>query len=261
LFYGKGTGVFKKMERLGNKNRRALDRDQQISEFKKQLSEMEARLHRKQLECLKRNEIMAERDAVRHAEFLTTYKTPEQLAAEAAELEVRRLQGIIDSLRDKEDDDRMLLEEEEAVENKLMLQHNRLAFVSLTVAVVHAEYQKLDNQKQLRLEEQRRVVASYEKLKVTLSAEETEKRRQVERTCTADWRVFENMKRTDYRKVEFEISKKYEEMKKQAESAQKERNVEEDRIGSRLLEEEEDGLVRAYEERALRISARFQALA
>ncbi|CUI14391.1 unnamed protein product [Bodo saltans] len=221
---------------------------------------MEVRQHRKQLDNLKRNESMAHRDAERHAEFLKTYKTAEQLAAEAATLEVERLQRIIDSLRDHEDDDRMLLEEEEAVENKLMLQLNRLSFVSLTVAVVHAEYQKLDNQKQLRVEEQRRVVASYEKLKVTLSSEETEKRRQVERACTADWRVFENMKRTDYRKVELEISKKDEEARKQEESAQKERNVQEDRIGSRLLEEEEDELVRAYEECALRISTRFQAL-
>lgn len=247
------------MERHG-KNRRALDRDQQISDLKKQLSDIEVRQHRKQIGCVQRNEAMIERDAARHEEFLRTYKTPEQLAAEAAALEVQRLQRIIDSLRDDEDDDRMLLEEEEAVENKLMLQYNRLAFVSLTVAVVHAEYQKLDNQKQLRLEEQRRVVASYDKLKVTFSTEESEKRRQIERACTADWRVFENMKRTDYRKVELEISRQDEEMRRCAESAAKERNVEEVRIGSKLLEEEEDELMRSYEERASRITFRFKAM-
>lgn len=247
------------MERLGNRNRRSLDRDNQISELRKQLAEMDARQQRKQMENLKRNELMAARDAERHAEFVRTYKTPEQLAAEASALEVQRLQKIIDSLRDDEDDDRMLLEEEEAVENKLMLQHNRLAFVSLTVSVVHAEYQKHELQKQLRLEEQQRVVASYEKLKVTLGSEETERRRLVERACTADWRVLESMKRTDYNKAEAESMRRLEESQRE-ESAQKERIVEEVRIGSRLLEEEEDALIRSYEERAVRIATKFQAM-
>jgi hypothetical protein len=246
------------MDRSTMKNRRMMERDAQVAELKKTLSDMEASRQRKQLALLRRNEEMIHRDAARHEQFLREYKTPEQLAEEAAQVEVMRLQAIMESLLDDEDDRRTWLEEEEAVEHKLLLQELRLAFVCITVYAVQAEYQKIDFQKQLKQEELARVQASYEKLKVTLSAEESEKRRQVERVCNTEWRVLESMKRADDHRCQLEEQKRNEEEQKREVLQAQEQNQKDERQGTMLLEEEEDNLQREYQERLLRIETKFK---
>lgn len=245
------------MERLPNKTRRTLDRDEQIAELKRQLAEMETSRQRKQLELTRRNEVMIVRDTERHEQFLRDFKTPEQVAAEAAQREVERIQVILDALQDREDDARLILEEEEQMENKLLHQENRLTFICLGVAVLYADYERCELQKALKQQELARVMASYDKLKQTLRSEESEARRQVERLYAGDWRVLENMKKNDYARVQNEVQRIAEEQRQRLERANAEKNQEDERKETELLEAEEDELWRRYQEKLTMIETRY----
>lgn len=241
--------------------RKVLDRDEQILTLKKQLSEMESKRQQKQLELMRRNEALIARDTVRHQQFLLDYKTPEQLAAEAAALEVERIQGLIHHLLDQEDDGRSSLEEEESVEYRLLLQENRLQFNCMTLAAVYAEYEKIEFQRALRREELARVQASYEKLKVTLASTETESRRQLERAYTNEWRVLENIKRSDHARCLAEIQRREEELRQHHEAELAKRVQADVDTGQQLLEAEESALELDIERRIKRIETGYQSSA
>lgn len=244
----------------GAMTRKALDRDEQIVSLKKQLLELESRSQQKQLALMRKNEMMAARDEARHEQFLREYKTPEQLAAEAAAMEVQRIQGLLNRLMESEDDGRSSLEEEEGVEYRLMLQENRLRFNCITLSAVYAEYEKQEFQKALRREELARIQASYEKLKLTLASTETESRRQLERVHTNEWRVLENLKKSDHARCTAELQRREAEQLQAelAEIAKRAQAVADN--GQQILEAEEDALQAEIRSRIERIETGFRRL-
>lgn len=238
--------------------RRALDRDDQIADMKRMLEEMESSRRKKDLELMKKNELLVARDNARHEEFLEKYKTPEQLAAAAAAVEVKRIEGLKESLQDREDEARSVLEEEEAIESKIVWQESRLEFICITVAAVHAEHCKIEHQRVLKEEAIERLRNSYEKLKVTLSTEESDKRRVVERVYNQEWRVLEAMKLSDRQKVASECERRHTE-EVQAQKIEEAKKVEEMMCkGALELNAEEDSLERELEEMTARITRSYR---
>jgi hypothetical protein len=179
-----------------------MDADADILQLKELLREMEKSRVQKNLALRRRNEIMAARDAQRHARFLAEFKTEEQIAAERAAEEVRRLQAAMSDRIVEEDDARAALEEEEALESRIMMQQLRLDLIGSTFRFVNAVYDRVAHQRVAQEEAKRRRIASFQKLLEAVAAAEAEDRRKIVKGADQDLRVMLSLKQKDREKCD-----------------------------------------------------------
>lgn len=154
----------------------------EIRKLEEHLEELRKHRFLKNTALHKHNEKMIARDAERHERFLLDFKTPEQLAEEQRQQRLRELEAKLDDLVAAEDDARELLEVEEQLENRIQMQEHHLKLICLTLAVVHSEYDRRENQRKLLIEECNRKAKSYDKLLDTLKSEEFTARKGQEKT-------------------------------------------------------------------------------
>lgn len=154
----------------------------EIKSLEDHLAELRKERAIKTMATMKRNEKMIARDAERHARFLQEYKTPEQLEEEQRQRALQELIARLEELVATEDDSRDLLESEEGLETRILLQEHHLGLVCLTLAVVHAEYDRRENQRLIAIEECNRRAKAYDKLLDALKPEEFTARKGIEKS-------------------------------------------------------------------------------
>jgi hypothetical protein len=165
----------------------------EIKALEDHLEELRKQRMQKNVALMQKNSKLIARDAERHERFLRDFKTPEQLAAEKRELVLRQLAAMLDELVDHEDDARDMLEVEEQLESRILMQEHHLNLVCLTLAVVHSEYDRRDNQRKLLIEECNRRAKAYDKLIDTLKSQEFTARKGVEKQESNEFREFRGM--------------------------------------------------------------------